>query len=91
MWEGGGETTVAAEPGCLLSSDWEGGGLVEEELAGTGSVGLVEVSPELRLVATGVILAGGTGGERFAGTGFDTARGARGAGASATMKPRQIR
>lgn len=41
-----------------------------------------EMSPELRL-ATGVILAGGTGGERFVGTGFKTTRGA---GASAAMK-----
>lgn len=34
IWLGGGETVPAVELGCLLSSDWEGGGLGEELLAG---------------------------------------------------------
>lgn len=86
IWEGGGETTVAIELGYLLSSGWEGGRLGEELLAG-GSVWLDEVSAELHLV-TGVILAGGIGGERFVETGFETTRGG---GASAKMMQRQIK
>lgn len=83
IWEGGGETAVAVELGCLISSDWEG--LGEELLAG-GSDRLDEASPELRLVPG--ILTGGTGGERFVGVGFETTRGG---GASVTIKQREIK